>query len=181
MSGMPEGEVRAFDAVIKAGARGGALVEVPFPVKEVYGTGAQVKVRATFDGFEYRGLIAPMGGGLHILGVRKDVRAAIGKDIGESVSAPWCGIPSRERWTCRLNSWTPSTLLPTPPSDSTPSRIRIDASTPSGSRRENGRRPATVVRRSPSICSGPVGRVERGQPRSLMTRRKRVDNRGDAE
>ena len=75
----------AFRAEILEGRGGGAMVEVPFSVREVYGTGGQVRVRATFDGHEYRGSIAPMGGGGHILGVRKDVRAAIGKDIGDVV------------------------------------------------------------------------------------------------
>jgi len=62
------------------------MVEVPFSVRDVFGTGGQVKVRATFDGHEYRGSIAPMGVGAHILGVRKDIRAAIGKDVGDTVS-----------------------------------------------------------------------------------------------
>ena len=86
MSAKPDGEVRAFEATIEAGARGGACVEIPFSVKEVWGTGAQVKVRATFDGFDYRGSLAPMGQGRHMLGVRKDVRAAIGKDVGDLVT-----------------------------------------------------------------------------------------------
>lgn len=75
---------RAFEAEILPGAGGGALVQIPFSVEEVYGTRGRVKVRATFDGHEYRGSLAPMGG-VHVLGVRKDVRAAIGKDVGERV------------------------------------------------------------------------------------------------
>ena len=76
---------QTFRAEILEGRGGGAMVEVPFSVREVYGTGGQVRVRATFDGHEYRGSIAPMGGGCHVLGVRKDVRAAIGKDVGDTV------------------------------------------------------------------------------------------------
>jgi hypothetical protein len=76
----------AFDAVIAGARGGGALVEIPFDVSEVYGTRGQVRVRATFDGYEYRGSIAPMGGGVHVLGLRKDVRVAIGKDIGDTVT-----------------------------------------------------------------------------------------------
>ena len=79
-------DIQAFTAAIIAGRGGGAMVEVPFSVKEVYGTRGQVKVDATFDGHEYRGSIAPMGGGVHILGIRKDIRAAIGKDVGNSVA-----------------------------------------------------------------------------------------------
>jgi Domain of unknown function (DUF1905)/Bacteriocin-protection, YdeI or OmpD-Associated len=78
--------VHAFETEIISGRGGGALVEIPFSVRDVYGTGGQVKVRATFDGHEYRGSIAPMGGGVHILGIRKDIRVAIGKDIGDTVS-----------------------------------------------------------------------------------------------
>jgi hypothetical protein len=79
-------QARSFHAEILAGRRGGAMVEVPFSVRRVYGTGGQVKVRATFDGHSYRGSVAPMGGGVHVLGVGKDVRTAIGKDVGDVVS-----------------------------------------------------------------------------------------------
>lgn len=79
-------ERRVFEAEILAGRGGGAMVEIPFSVKDVYGAGGQVKVEATFDGHGYRGSIAPMGGGVHILGVRKDIREAIGKRIGDMVS-----------------------------------------------------------------------------------------------
>lgn len=74
-----------FDATIEAGRRGGALVRVPIDVRQEFGTGGQVKVRATVDGHPYRGSLAPMGGGEHALGVTKDVRAAIGKDVGDDV------------------------------------------------------------------------------------------------
>jgi hypothetical protein len=76
----------AFDAIIVGARGGGALVEIPFDVSEVYGTRGRVRVRATFDGHEYRGSIAPMGSGVHVLGLRKDVRAAIDKDIGDTVT-----------------------------------------------------------------------------------------------
>jgi hypothetical protein len=74
-----------FDGEIEPGRGGGALVEIPFPVRDVFGTGGQVRVKATFDGHPYRGSLAPMGGGVHILGIRKDVREAIGKDVGDRV------------------------------------------------------------------------------------------------
>jgi len=74
---------KAFDAEVLAGRGGGAGVEVPFDVKEAFGSG-RPKIKATIDGYEYRGSLAPMGG-CHVLGIRKDVRAAIGKDIGDIV------------------------------------------------------------------------------------------------
>lgn len=62
-----------------------AYVAIPFDVEETYGTRGQVKVKAWFDGYEYRGVIANMGTGSHIIGLRKDVRAAISKSVGDKV------------------------------------------------------------------------------------------------
>jgi hypothetical protein len=77
------GETRSFDGLIEAARGGGAFVLVPFDVKEAFGSG-RPKVRALIDGHEYRGSLANMGQG-HCLGIRKDVRAAIGKEVGDSV------------------------------------------------------------------------------------------------
>jgi bifunctional DNA-binding transcriptional regulator/antitoxin component of YhaV-PrlF toxin-antitoxin module len=63
-----------------------AYVTIPFDVEKVYGTKGQVKVNATFDGYPYRGVIANMGTGCHIIGIRKDIRKAIGKQVGDVVS-----------------------------------------------------------------------------------------------
>jgi bifunctional DNA-binding transcriptional regulator/antitoxin component of YhaV-PrlF toxin-antitoxin module len=78
---------REFKAeIIKAGEDTAAgYIKIPYDIEKAYGTKGQVKVKATFDGYEYRGSIANMGAG-HILIVRKDVREAIGKDIGDTVS-----------------------------------------------------------------------------------------------
>ena len=62
----------------------GAYFLVPFNVQEVYGTKAHVKVRGTIDGHPYRGLIANMGEG-HCMVVRKEIREAIGKTVGDTV------------------------------------------------------------------------------------------------
>ncbi|HOG01303.1 MAG: hypothetical protein BWY35_01535 [Firmicutes bacterium ADurb.Bin248] len=67
-----------------------AYVEVPFDVKKEFGKG-RVPVRATFDGAPYDGSVVNMGvrnadGSVcHIIGLRKDIRALIGKHPGESV------------------------------------------------------------------------------------------------
>ena len=45
-----------------------------------------MKVKVTFQGHPYRGSIAPMGGGIHILGIRKSIREAMGKTIGDTVA-----------------------------------------------------------------------------------------------
>lgn len=75
--------VRDFEAVIKEGRGGGAFIEVPFDVKATFGS-ARPKVSVTFDGVPYRGTVAPMGA-VSLIGILKDIRAKIGKDIGDKV------------------------------------------------------------------------------------------------
>ncbi len=72
-----------FDAIIEEARGGGALVACPFDVRASLGS-ARPKVNATFDGVAYRGSIASMGG-RYVLGIRKDVRQAIGKGPGDRV------------------------------------------------------------------------------------------------
>jgi len=75
-------EKRKFLARIESGRGGGAFVTVPFDVEKVFGA-KRVKVKALIDGQPYRGSLVRMGGPAHILGVLKDIRARIGKDIGD--------------------------------------------------------------------------------------------------
>lgn len=78
-------EVYEFDAEIKKVPDiNGAYVEIPFDVKEVYGKG-RVKVHATFDGAEYDGSMVRMKTPCHIIGIRKDIREAIGKQPGDII------------------------------------------------------------------------------------------------
>lgn len=77
--------VKRFQAELRPGRGGGAYVEIPFDVGEVYGTRGRVAVRAMFDGEPYRGSIAPMGEGRHVLGVTRQIREAIGKDVGDTL------------------------------------------------------------------------------------------------
>ena len=74
-----------FEAVIrKVPDINGAYVEVPFDVREVFGKG-RVKVHATFDGMPYDGSLVRMGTSGHIIGIRRDIRTAIGKQPGDTV------------------------------------------------------------------------------------------------
>jgi hypothetical protein len=75
--------MREFEAVIEERRGGGAGVTVPFDVKEAFGSG-RPKVVATFDGVTYRGSVVSMGG-RYMIGLRKDIRAAIGKAPGDAV------------------------------------------------------------------------------------------------
>ncbi|NLG50852.1 MAG: DUF1905 domain-containing protein [Chloroflexi bacterium] len=74
-----------FDAVIiKVPDMDAAYVEIPFDVKAEFGRG-RVPVTATFDGVVYEGSLVRMGTPCHIIGIRKDIRAKIGKQAGDVV------------------------------------------------------------------------------------------------
>lgn len=62
----------------------GAYVEFPFDVREEFGKG-RVKVHATFDGESYDGSLIKMKTPCHIIGIRKDIRAKIGKQPGDTI------------------------------------------------------------------------------------------------
>ncbi len=88
MSGAPRQPRRkpthAFKAVIEDAGGGGAYVVVPFDVERVFGR-KRVKVQAWFDDVSYRGSLVRMGTACHILGIRKDIRAQLGKSVGDAV------------------------------------------------------------------------------------------------
>jgi hypothetical protein len=73
-----------FRAPIAAADRGGAYVVVPPDVVDALGGGGRIPVHATFDGIEYRGSVASMGGE-KVLGVLKAIREQLGKGPGDDV------------------------------------------------------------------------------------------------
>jgi len=80
-----------FDAVIRnVPGIDGAYVALPYDIKREFGKG-RVKVHATFDGEPYDGSIVnmgvtnPDGSVCYIIGIRKDIRAKIGKQPGDTV------------------------------------------------------------------------------------------------
>jgi len=74
-----------FDAVIiKNPDMDAAYIEIPFDVKEAFGKG-RVPVSATFDSEPYDGQLVRMGTPCHIIGIRKDIRAKIGKQPGDTI------------------------------------------------------------------------------------------------
>ena len=74
-----------FDGVLTAARQGGAYVEVPATVIVELGGGKRIPVRATFDGIDYRGSIASMGGCM-ALGILKGIRTELGKGEGDAVT-----------------------------------------------------------------------------------------------
>ncbi len=76
--------------IYEAMGKGGAYVKFPYDIKEEFGKG-RVKVNATFEGEVYEGSIVNMGvknddgSTCYIIGIKKDIRAKIGKQIGSTV------------------------------------------------------------------------------------------------
>jgi hypothetical protein len=80
-----------YEAVIqKVPDIDGAFVAFPYDIKAEFGKG-RVKVNAAFDGEPYEGSIVNMGvknddgSTCYIIGLRKDIRAKIGKQPGDTV------------------------------------------------------------------------------------------------
>jgi len=62
-----------------------AFVKIPFNVEKIMGS-KRPKIKAIFDGkAEYRGSLVRIQTPFHMLLLRKDVRAAIGKNIGDII------------------------------------------------------------------------------------------------
>lgn len=76
--------MQTFEAIIIEAPRGGAYVEIPFDVEEVYQQ-KRVKVKAIFDTIEYRGSLVKMKTDCHILGMPKAIREKLNKQIGDTV------------------------------------------------------------------------------------------------
>jgi len=77
-------KIQVFHALIENAGGGGAFVRIPFDVEKAFGK-KRVLVMAAIDGQPYRGLLLRMGGTYHILGVLKEIRRKIGKDVGDEV------------------------------------------------------------------------------------------------
>ena len=74
-------KIYEFDAVIrKVEGLDGAYIEL----RTEFGRG-RAAVSAEFDGIPYQGSLVRMGTPGHILGIRKDIRAQIGKQPGDQV------------------------------------------------------------------------------------------------
>jgi len=80
-----------FEAVVqKVDGIDGAYVKVPYDIRNIFGKG-RLKVRAIFDGLEYRGSIVNMGiknddGSIcYIIGITKNIRDTIKKQPGDVV------------------------------------------------------------------------------------------------
>ena len=78
---------QSFEAVIQSSEEypNAAYVNIPFDVEKVYGK-KRVKIIATFDDqIKYRGSLVRMKSESHMLLLRKDIRAQLGKNHGDTV------------------------------------------------------------------------------------------------
>lgn len=64
---------------------GWKVIDIPFDVKKVFGSGARIPVKGTVNGFEFRTSLFPVGEGQHFMMLNKKMQKGAGVEVGDKV------------------------------------------------------------------------------------------------
>lgn len=76
---------QSFEAVIKRHDPGWHYIDMPFDVREQFGSSSRISVNASIDGFCYSTSLIPGAAG-HYMVISQEMRDAAGKDLGDTLS-----------------------------------------------------------------------------------------------